>query len=933
MINHYLLGISALLSTSLVCAQPAFTDGTALLGHAAHSGGCMAITDMDGDGLDDVVQLDNGTHVFVIYQEEDGSFTTVDYGDVDGSSQWGWAIGDLYNDGHKDICSGATGQQNFLSITSRGAYTLSTLDGPSIFTQNMSMADVDNDGRVDIFACNDNGAPNLWFTPASGLPAFNGSFIDWSTTPISDMSGNYGSSFIDFDNDGDMDLYISHCRQGVNNPNDPRRWNRLFVNDGNNQYTDQAAAHGADDHEQTWTTDFGDYDNDGDLDMVSNEHSTGTQLFENDGTGHFTNVTAGSGLAVASFPLQGMFRDLDNDGFLDVMIAGGSEYYYKGNGDGTFTPVAGLFPSSKAMHSFAFGDLNRDGFEDVYANYGNSYVTPSGTYADRLWLNTPNGNHFFRVMLQGVVSNRDAIGARVTITGPWGTQIREVRSGESYGLVNSFILPFGLGAENMVPTMSVRWPSGLEETFNDLHADQTITVVEGTCISPNVAITGSPSMALCPGGGTITLTASPGTDFTWNTGMEGAAITVANPGAYWATTGTGACTTQANANVQLSPDQTPTVSEEGATTICPTDEVVLTASAADNYLWSNGSDQQSITVNTAGEYTVTVQGACDGFTSAPITVNVLDAPGAPASTDVAIPVPGTAVLTATGDSIAWYDAAAGGTLLGTGSPWTTPVVNSNTTFWCAAVGQNGGDVSYGGKTDRSTEGGYQSNSTYYLYFSTTGDMVIKSVKVYANGDDYRTIALVEQNGGAVLTSGVYFIPDGESRVELDMFVPANGNYGLRVTSGDPQLWRDAVGSNPQFPYDLGGLGSITGSNASSSAFYYFFYDWEVATPTHWCEGPRTAVQVLVGGVGIETQYAANGLRLFPNPASEYITVTGQFPEGSTLAEFLDVSGRVCLQAKLRANEGSINVAPLAPGAYTVRIQGDHAVSNLSFVKE
>jgi hypothetical protein len=933
MIKHYLPGISLLLCAVQLSAQPAFTDGTALLGHAANSGGCMAVTDMDGDGLDDVVQLDYGEHVYVLYQETDGTFTMVDYGAVDNSSQWGWAIADLYNDGHKDICSGATGQQNFLSITARGAYTLSNLDGPSIFTQCMSMADIDNNGQVDIFSCHDNGAPNLWFTPASGNPAYDGNYIDWSTSPSSDMSGNYGSSFIDFDNDGDLDLYISHCRQGVNNPDDPRRWNRLFVNDGTNHYTDQAVDYGVQDHEQTWTTDFGDYDNDGDLDMFSNEHSTGTQLFENDGTGHFTNVTAGSGLGVADFPLQGMFRDLDNDGFLDIMIAGGSEFYYKGNGDGTFTPVQGLFPSTKAMHGFAFGDLNRDGFEDVYANYGSGYVDGDAGHADKLWLNTPNGNHFFRVRLRGTTSNRDAIGARVTITGPWGTQIREVRSGESYGLVNSFVLPFGLGAATMVPTMTVRWPSGLVETFNDLHADQTITVVEGTCISPNVDLAAAPSAVLCPGSGPITLTASPGTDFIWNTGATGASISVSDPGAYWTMTGTGTCTTQANANIRLSPDETPTVTVEGPTTICPMDQVVLTSSPAASYLWSNGSDQQSVTVNTSGEYSVTVQGACSPFTSVPVEVTVLPAPPAPVANDVSIPVPGTAELTATGDSVIWYDVATGGSPIGAGSPWTTPTVNANTTFWCSDLGQNGGISEYGGKTDNSASGGYQTNNTYYLYFSTTADMLIRSVKVYANGAGYRTIALVDQNGGAVITSGVFDIPDGESRVQLNMLAPANGDYGLRILSGNNQLWRDAAGSNPVFPYDLGGMGSITGSNAGSSAYYYYFYDWEVASPVIWCEGPRTAVQVLVGPSGISDNGATAGFRLVPNPASESITWAGTLPAGATTLDILDVAGRKCLSVDVRTAVRTIHVAQLAPGAYTARIKGTNEVRTSTFVKQ
>ncbi|MBK6892065.1 MAG: VCBS repeat-containing protein [Flavobacteriales bacterium] len=932
MIKNYAFVLTALLIVSQATAQPAFTDGTAMLGHTANSGGCMAVTDMDGDGLDDVVQLDFGTHVYVLYQETDGSFTTVDYGSLDNSSQWGWAIGDLDNDGHKDICGGATGQQNFLSITARGVSSFSNLDGPSIFTQCMSMGDMNNDGRTDIFACHDNGPPNIWFTNASGVPVNSNSYIDWSTSPSSDMSGNYGSCFVDFDNDGDLDLYIAHCRQGVNSSDDPRRWNRLFVNDGTNHYTDQAAEYGVQDHEQTWTSDFGDYDNDGDLDMFSNEHSTGTQLFENDGTGHYTNVTAGSGLGVASFPLQGMFRDMDNDGFLDILIAGGSEFYYKGNGDGTFTLVEGLFPSSKAMHGFAFGDLNRDGFEDVYANYGSGYVDGSAGNPDRLWLNTPNGNHFFRVRLQGTTSNRDAIGARVTITGPWGTQIREVRSGESYGLVNSFILPFGLGAETIVPTVTVRWPSGLVETFNDLNADQTITVVEGTCVSPNVAISASPSAIICPSSGPVLLTASPGTDFTWNTGATGPTLSVDQAGAYWIMTGTGTCTTQANVNVLESPDETPTVSAAGPTTICPLDQVVLTASPASGYLWSNGSDQQSITVSAAGNYTVTIEGACAAFTSEPVEVTLLNAPAAPVSEDVSIPVAGTAVLTATGDSIIWYDAEVDGTPVGYGSPWTTPFVDTNTLFWCSDLGQNGGVPQYGGKTDKSDIGTYQNNATYYNYFSTYEDMVIKSAKVYANGAGERPIAVVDQGTGNIVASGNFFIPDGESRVQLDLLAPGGGAYALRIVSGDPQLWRDGVGSNPVYPYDLGGLGAITGCNAGSANYYYYFYNWEVASPASWCEGPRTPVEVLVGPTGVAPDGQAEGLRVFPNPATDKVTISGKLPEGAATAEFLDVAGRVCLRAAITPAGVTIDVSSLAPGAYTLQLRGEDGISNTAFVK-
>ena len=142
-------------------------------------------------------------------------------------------------------------------------------------------------------------------------------------------------------------------------------------------------------------------------------------------------------------------------------------------------------------------------------------------------------------------------------------------------------------------------------------------------------------------------------------------------------------------------------------------------------------------------------------------------------------------------------------------------------------------------------------------------------------------------------------------MQLDMFAPADGNYGLRILSGDPQMWRDAVGSNPAFPYDLGALGSITGTNAGSSAYYYFFYDWEVSSPITWCEGPRTAVQVLVGPTGIASHETGTGIRMFPNPAADRVTLTGDLPAGASVAEFLDVAGRVCMKADLRSKDSRV----------------------------
>ena len=191
MLKTLTLGLPALLCAPLTMAQLSFTNATNRMSNVTLSGGCMGVVDMNGDGLDDIAKLHNARVFQVDYQNPDGTFTLVDYGQVSNSGQWGWAIADLDNDGHKDMVSGGSYDgSHYVRITAPGASTMTDLDGPDIFTQAMSMGDVNNDGRVDVFACHDDGPPNLWFTNASGVPVNNNGFINWATNPTSDMSGN-----------------------------------------------------------------------------------------------------------------------------------------------------------------------------------------------------------------------------------------------------------------------------------------------------------------------------------------------------------------------------------------------------------------------------------------------------------------------------------------------------------------------------------------------------------------------------------------------------------------------------------------------------------------------------------------------------------------------------------------------------------------------
>lgn len=898
----------------------------------------MGVVDMNGDGLDDIAKLNGANILQVDYQNPDGSFTFFDYGSVSNAGQWGWAIADLDNNGHKDVVSGGNGDgTHYVRITSPGVSTTTNLNGPNIFMQNMSIADVNNDGRLDVFGCNDNGPPNLWFTNASGVPINNNSYINWATNPTSDMSGNYGSCFTDFDGDGDIDLYIAHCRQGVNSPTDPRRWDRLFVNDGNNNYTDQAAAYGVQIRNQTWTTDFGDYDNDGDLDLVATNHDATIQLFENDGTGHFTEVTAGCGMEFNSNFLQSKFVDFDNDGFLDVMVSGGNNWLFMGNGDGTFLRVDGKFPSTREMHSFATGDLNNDGFQDVFANYGSGYITPTPSAPDRLWMNNGNSNHWFSVRLIGTVSNRDAVGARVTITGPWGTQVREVRSGESYGMVTSFACSFGLGTATVVPTVTIKWPSGLVETFNDLDADATITVIEGTCISPVAVITPAAEPLLCGNGDALELSANEGFNYVWSNGATSRTISISEPGNYSVSIDDGSgCAGNTSLFVGQRPDETPVVTAVGATDICAGGTVELTtAGSASGYTWSTGETTQSIMVGTSGSYSVTTESNfCGALSSSLMEVVVFATPGEPLADDVTVALNSSATLEATGNNLEWFDQAVGGTMVGTGATFVTPVLFANTAYWVSSTNDYAGDIVFGARTSRSTNGQFHTNADNYQIFTANEDLVIRSTKVYANGAGDRTFAVIDQGNGSTIATGTFSVPNGESRVDLNFFVPAGGPYGLRAVGGNPQLWRDGTGSGTSYPYPLGTLGSMISSSATGTnalVYYYFFYDLEVQTPGISCAGPRAQVDVYVGPSAVKEGSISSVITVFPNPTTGLISVGLGEVEGHVSMDVLDVTGRVvfAMNADNSARKNGLvtmDLGKLASGEYTLNVRHANGTS-------
>lgn len=859
---------TALALFALTGSTQTFTNSAATLGNGFNSGGCVGVTDMDGDGLDDVIILTDGYNLRIAYQDPGGSFTVEDYGSVSNESQWGMCAGDVDHDGHKDVFSGGSYDGvHLVRISSRGVFTETDLDNGSMFMQACNMADINNDGWLDAFACHDDGLSRTWSNDGAGNLAFDNTLIDLDNYDFSDYigtdhSGNYGSVWSDFDDDGDLDLMIAKCRQFVNDPYDPRRINQLWVNDGNGNFTEEAIARGLVEYNQCWTADFGDVDNDGDLDCLITTHSSTLKLYENDGNGYFTNVTAAAGIGVSGFFLQAKMVDFDNDGFLDIIYSGGVHAYYHNDGDGTFTAVANTFPYGNVMHSFGTGDLNNDGFIDLYASYGNSYVSPDYNNDDILWLNDGNENNWVSFDLSGIFSNLDAVGAKVKIYGDWGVQVREVRAGESYGTVHSFKCHFGLGSAAQVDSAEVIWPSGAVTNI-DLPAINTVhQVSEAPCQIAGIAISPEGPISLCPGDA-VALNAPEGyAAYLWSNGAETPGIETNVAGSFSVVVfdEEGCAGVSNSVQVSLFESMLPVITTEGPATACENNPPMLTASEGLAWLWSNGETTQSIYPSLSGSYSVSVTDACGDIQASQnsVDITIFASPAAPDVQDVVLPAPGQATFEGSSPDLSWYDSEFAEIALATGSTYTTAVLNTTTTFWVEDEAQYGGGSFSGGKAEQS-DGAYHNNSQNWLVFDAYEDIILRRVKVFANGSGNRGIRVIDSQGNTVVT-GTFFIPDGESFVQLDFEIPAGTGYGLRCTSNNPQLWRDAPPAALSYPYDIGGVASIVSSSIvgnNALAYYYFFYSWEVETQSFGCTGERIPVTAYVGIEGCTDPAACN----------------------------------------------------------------------------
>lgn len=456
-----------------------------------------------------------GQNNFLYKNNGMGGFTAVTNDPIvqDGKPSDGATWGDFDNDGDLDCFVANWYDVNNLLYKNRGDGSFEQVSTGDLvndggYSETASWGDYDNDGWLDLFVTN-SGLTNS--PPAEkrdflyhndGAASGGNTFTKITTGPqVTDPLLTRSVNWTDYDMDGDVDIFVT---------NESNQNEALYRNDGGGNFVKIATGPLVTAGGSTMSSSWGDYDNDGDLDVFLANDAGNNGLYRNDGGGNFVKITTGPVVTSGGNSFGCQWADVDNDSDLDLFVtnAFGSgqlkNFLFLNNGDGTFVRNETEVPTTDQGWSYgcAFGDWDCDGDLDLgVATCFNANQT------DYLYENhsAETANNWLEIRLFGTVSNRSALGAKLRLTATIGgkqvTQLREISAQSGYCGQNQLAAHFGLADANSA-TVEIQWPSGKEELLGNLAANHCLTVVEGKGISalepPLAGATARHTLALLP---------------------------------------------------------------------------------------------------------------------------------------------------------------------------------------------------------------------------------------------------------------------------------------------------------------------------------------------------------------------------------------------------------------------------------------------------
>lgn len=427
-------------------------------------------------GQKDLLYLNNGN----------GTFTSVFDMDIVAANNPadGASFADFNNDGHVDgAVSSWYGAEDLLYLNDGNGNLVYRAEAGIVhrsYAETASFGDYDHDGWLDLYITNSGRSrSNFLYRNLR-----NGKFERMEDHPlVRDSSLSRAAIWTDINHDGLIDLFVTN---EDNTPND------LYLNTGAGHFEKFSAEGFAASAMSSMTASFGDIDNDGDLDLFVGNSGFYTgqrnQLYRNTGDG-FLEILDDPVATSEGCTYGSAFGDFDNDGDLDLAVANGfckndrTNVLYENQGDGTFKQVSGLLAVNDNVCSYglAWGDIDNDGFLDLMiANCKNDDA--DSERPNVLLRNRGNENHWVKVRLRGTVSNASAIGAKVRIktliNGKESWQLREVSAQSGYAGQNSLVVHFGLGNAKMIDTLLIEWPASGKESYTALKVDQLLEFTE-----------------------------------------------------------------------------------------------------------------------------------------------------------------------------------------------------------------------------------------------------------------------------------------------------------------------------------------------------------------------------------------------------------------------------------------------------------------------